>query len=59
MKLSGFHKAVYILGMQAQYPERNSKLDSALLETNQPNGSAFNYESNRSLMPNSSIRSHG
>ncbi len=59
MKLSGFHKAVYIPGMQAQYPERNSKLDSSLLETNQPNGSVFNDERSRSLMPNASIRSHG
>jgi hypothetical protein len=46
-------------GMRAQDPKRYPELTSSLAEANQPNGFTFNIENDRSLMFNSSIRSHG
>jgi hypothetical protein len=59
MKLSGLHKAVCMSGIRAPYPERYSEPDFSLAEANKSNGSAFDNERDKSLMANSSIRSHG
>jgi len=59
MKLGGFHEAVCMSGIRAPYPERCKEPDFSLAEANKPNGSALDNERDKSLMSNSSIRSHG